>query len=328
MKKRGIPFLLGLFLVFAVPISSGAYDLPPVNLGFTSFMDGAPPSGQGLYFTQYLQYWSSDEFTNYQGNDLFPSIPEIGVDLGEDLDAWISLSQFIYQSDTEVMLGAKWGLDVIVPYVSLDLSYSAGGPFSDNGSGFGDLLIGPYLQWDLIMGENGPKFMHRLEFQCIFPTGKYQWDRELNPGSNFFSFNPYWAATFFFTPRFTFSTRIHYLWNHENDDPNRYFVNGDGVRANTTQAGQAIHLNFASSYELLPRQLRIGINGYYLKQITDTEMDGNDIPNRREKVLAIGPGLLYSINADAHFFFNMFFEDSAENRPSGTRLNLRFVYHF
>ena len=78
----------------------------------------------------------------------------------------------------------------------------------------------------------------------------------------------------------------------------------------------------------MPKKLRVGINGYYLKQITDTEMDGNNILERREKVLAIGPGLLYSINPDAHFFFNMFFEDSVENRPSGTRLNVRFVYHF
>ena len=318
MIKRLITSLLGLFLIFTIPISSGAYDLPPVNLGFTNFMDGAPPSGPGLYFTQYVQYWSSDEFLDDQGNNVFP--PSVG----EDLDAFISLSQFIYQSDTEVMLGAKWGLDVIVPYASLDLSYSSPGPFpADNGAGFGDLLIGPYLQWDPIMGENGPKFMHRLEFQCIFPTGKYQWDRELNPGSNFFSFNPYWAATYFFTPRFTLSTRIHYLWNDENDEPNRGFTG-----ANTTQAGQAVHLNFASSYELLPRQLRLGINGYYLKQIKDTEVDGNDISDSREQVFAIGPGLLYSINADAHFFFNMFFEDSAKNRPSGTRLNVRFVYHF
>lgn len=318
MKKHTISFLVGLLLVITVPISSVAYDLPPINLGFTSFMDGSAPSGPGLYYTQYIQYWSSDEFLDSQGNNIFPATA------GEDLDAFISLSQFIYQSDTEIMLGAKWGIDIIVPYVSLDLSYTNPGPYpEDNGAGFGDLLVGPYLQWDPIMGEQGPKFMHRLEFQCIFPTGEYQWNKELNPGSNFFSFNPYWAATLFFTPRFTFSTRIHYLWNDENEDPNRGFTG-----ANITQAGQAVHLNFASSYELLPRQLRIGINGYYLKQTTDTEVDGNEIPNRREKVFAIGPGLLFSINKDAHLFFNMFFEDSAENRPSGTRLNVRFVYHF
>jgi len=331
-NKRVISFLFGLFLIFTVPMSSSAYDLPSVNLGFTSFMDGAPPSGPGLYFTQYAQYWTSDEFNDNQGNALLPAAA------GEDLDAWISLSQFIYQSDTEVMLGAKWGLDVIIPYVILDLRYENPGPYpEDNGSGVGDLLIGPYLQWDPIMGANGPILMQRIEFQCIFPIGEYMEDKELNPSSNFFSFNPYYSATIFITPKFTFSTRIHYLWNDKNDKPNRAYAAMGGYE---TQAGRAIHLNFAWAYEIVPNQLRIGINGYYLHQITDTEMNGiavRDVPDvpgvskppyGREKVLAIGPGLLYHINKDSHFFVNMFFEAGAENRPEGTRINFRFVHHF
>lgn len=313
MKKSVIIFLMGLLLIFTAPISSNAYDLPSINLGFTSFMDGAPPSGPGLYYAQYIQYWGSGDFKDAPGT-------------GEDLDAWISLSQFIYQSDTEVMLGAKWGIDVILPYVSLDLSYPSGGPFLDNGSGMGDLWVGPYLQWDPVMGPNGPRFMQRIEFQLIFPTGDYDINRELNQGSNVFTFNPYWAATYFFTPRFTASTRIHYLWNGENDEPNRYDVLLYG--AHETQAGQAIHLNFASSYDLIPNRLRVGINGYYLKGITDKEVNGNDITGMREKVFAIGPGLLYSFNRDAHLFFNSYYETGAENRPEGGRINLRFVYHF
>ena len=314
-KTYGVVFALMVTLAAGLPVQ--AYDLPSVNLGFTSFLDGGPPSGPGLYFSQYVQYWTSDEFKNQNGD------PLLGSNADEDLKAWISLSQFIYQSDQALLFGGKWGLDVIIPVVSLDFSSNLGalGP-EDNGSGLGDILVGPFLQWDPIMGPNGPIFMHRIELQMIFPTGEYDENKELNPGSNFFSFNPYWAGTLFILPKWTASTRIHYLWNAKNDDPN--FPNQG---ADDTQAGQAVHLNFASAYQVLP-SLRVGINGYYLKQITDFKVDGKSQADTKEQVLGIGPGLLWHINKDAHLFFNVYFESMAENRPEGERYNLRFVYHF
>jgi anthranilate 1,2-dioxygenase (deaminating, decarboxylating) large subunit len=288
--------------------------LPPVNLGFTSFVDGAPPAGPGFYFQQYLQYWTADKFRDEAGETL----PLLG-----DLDAWISLSQGIYQSDQAILFGGKWGIDVIVPFVYLDIEPGPIPALTDNGGGLGDVLVGPYLQWDPIMGEKGPIFVHRIELQTLFPTGKYDDDKVLNPGANVYSFNPYWSGTLFLSPHLTASVRLHYLWNSKNDDPHPLFGAVDD-----TQPGQAIHLNFASALEVLPKRLRVGINGYYLKQITYAERDGHKVSGLKERVLGIGPGAVWHFSRDDHFFVNLYVETFAEYRPEGLRLNLRYTHHF
>lgn len=300
-----------------------AYDLPSLNLGLTSFLDGGPPAGPGFYFAQYFQYYTASKLKNADGNELLPSFA------GERLNVYAFASQLIYQSNHDLLLGGKWGLNIIIPVIVTDLSHSLSGPPQDNGAGLGDIVVGPFLQWDPVpLGCNGPVFMHRIELQTLFPTGKYDSDREINPGSNFFSFDPYWAATLFITPKWELSTRVHYLWNSKNDDPNRGFVYADGIRADDTRAGQAVHLNFASSYELLEKRLHAGINGYYLKQTTDTQVDGDSVPGRKEQVLGIGPGFVFHWSQNTHFFANVYFETAVENRTEGQRYNLRWVQHF
>ena len=292
-----------------------AQALPPVNLGFTSFLDGGPPAGPGFYFQQYIQYFASDQFKNHEGD----TIPLLG-----DLDLWVSLSQGIYQSNQPVLFGGKWGIDVIVPFVHIDVDPGTVPVLSDNGGGLGDLLVGPYIQWDPIMGKKGPIFMHRIELQTLFPTGKYDDDRVLNPGSNFYSFNPYWSGTLFIAPHLKASVRLHYLWNSKNEDPNTTLF----PTADDTRAGQAIHLNFSSALEVVPNKLHVGVNGYYLKQITRAQVDGHKVDDSEEQVLGIGPGAVWHISRDNHLFLNFYVETQTENRPEGMRLNMRYTHHF
>lgn len=87
-------------------------------------------------------------------------------------------------------------------------------------------------------------------------------------------------------------------------------------------------MNFSAAYTVIPKTLRVGINGYYLNQLTNTEADGREISNTGEEVFAIGPGAIYHLGADNHFFLNVFFETNAENRPEGSRVNFRYVHHF
>jgi hypothetical protein len=211
-------FVAGLSLAAQLVGPAAAYDQPGgLNLGATSFLDGIPPAGPGLYFTEYVQYYTADTLSDLP-------VPDPKIDL------WVSLNQLVYQSDQKFLFGGKWGIDVIVPIVSIDSEPAAMVP--DNGTGLGDIYVGPFLQWDPIMGKNGPVFVHRVELQTIWPTGKYDNEKALNPGSNYFSFDPYWAFTWFFMPKAEVSGRIHYLWNDENEDP---FI-GSGATDSTRRA--------------------------------------------------------------------------------------------
>jgi hypothetical protein len=209
----------------------------------------------------------------------------------------------------------------MLPYAGLELDPDSG-PIQASSANLGDLLVGPFLQWDPIMGPNGRRFVQRIELQMIFPTGDYDADNAVNPGSNVFSFDPYWAATLFATLKWTVSWRLHYLWNAENNDPFRL------LGADDSQAGQAVHLKFASAYEVIPKRLRLGLNGYYLQEITDKRLDGKRISDRTEQVLGLGPGLVYHFSKHDQLFFNGYWETAAENRPEGSRFNLRYVHHF
>jgi hypothetical protein len=302
MRRRNGALCAVVVVLLALPVA--AFDQPTVNLGLTSFMDGGPPAGPGFYFTEYIQYYTAG------------SLP--GGPPTAEVDVWASINQFIYQSNKPLFMGGKWGMNVIVPLVSIDSS----GAINDNGGGLGDILVGPFLQWDPIMGDQGPVFMHRIELQTLWPTGKYDNNKAINPGSNFFSFNPYWAGTYWVTPKLTASWRLHYLWNDKNDDP---FV-GFGPLSDT-QAGEAVHTNFAASYEVKPKQLRVGVNGYYFKQTGKSEWAGAAIAPE-EEVLGVGPGALISFNQDTHLFLNAYFESSVSNRPDGERYIARVVKHF
>ena len=71
-----------------------AYQQPSVNLGLTSFVDGGPPAGPGFYFVEYVQYYTADDFSDF---------PAPGVDA--EVDVWLSMNQFIYQSNAPLLFG-------------------------------------------------------------------------------------------------------------------------------------------------------------------------------------------------------------------------------
>lgn len=293
-----------------------AYDEPVVNLGYTSFFDGGPPSGPGLYFQNYLQFYSTNRLNDNNGNRLpFPK---------NNLDVTAEIIQLIYLSTYRV-LGGSLGVSALLPWV-VDAKIDDGLPnrILRSQEGGGDLFIGPAIQYDPIMRANGePLFVQRIELDVVAPLGSYNTGFAVNPGSNFWSLNPYWAATWWMSSKWSASTRLHYLWNAKNTHAKDEF----GPFVNNTQAGQATFANMAVNYAVTEK-LNLGVNSYFFYQLTDTKVDGRDMRGRREKVWAIGPGLLYNLTKEQFIFFNLYSEQGARNRAQGTNAIIRYVLHF
>jgi hypothetical protein len=299
-----------LLILFCLTAPVYAFNQPlGINLGFTNFLDGASP-GPGWYWTEYLQRIRANDLKGSNGHTLFDDA---------NLDAFVILNQLIYQSDVD-FLGGNPGIDVILPLVAIEVDPGTG-PFPLSAQdGVGDILVGPFMQWGPHMLFDRPYF-HRVELQVTAPTGKNSDRITLNPGADVWSFNPYYTFTYFLTPKLSMSSRIHYLWTSENHNT------GPGPMNPDFQAGQAIHLNYAMAYAVSDT-LRLGVAGYYLRQLEEDEQDGHDMKNSEEEVFAVGPGLVWHLRENLTFMGAINWELRAENRPEGVRSTLRLIWKF
>lgn len=298
--------------------SAWSFDQPSVNMGATSFFDGAPvPGGPGFYFIEYLTQYSANKLMDNGGNQLaFPAKQKI--------DLTVPVSQLIFMP-----AGAKWGnkqlaFQLLLPWVAAArVDDGMNNAVLKGARGIGDLTFGVSLQFDPVMGQQGPLFSQRFELQMIAPTGRYDRNAAVSPGSNFWSFDPYWAVTFWATPKLSFSGRFNYLWNARNSNPNVAFGND----ATSTQAGQALHGNFAVEYEI-KQGLVAGLSGYWLKQISDSKVNGVNVPGRREQVVGLGPAAMVALSPKDFLFFNYYKEFAVRNRAQGDKFQIRYDHHF
>ncbi len=306
-KARLISFF-GFVVVTVLFSTVSAYNLPPLNLGYTSFLDGGVgPAMPGFVFQEYLQYYESNRFLDQNGKKI-PGIKD------PDFSAYVSLSQFLYTTKIEVLKG-KLGFNCIVPCVfSTHLNKNLL-QIKSSGGGFGDLLCCAYIQWDTVMRGDVPVFSSRIEMNVSLPTGKCREPQDaINPGAGFYYITPYWAGTLFFTPKLSASWRLHYLWCGRD-------------KKTHIQAGQSVFSNYSLEYQV-KENFYAGINGYFLEQFQNSKLNNKTIPNSRESLFSIGPGVLYLPSKNLNIFANFYFETYARNRPKGFRANLRAVKIF
>ena len=304
-RKRVQAFSVVLIVAALSALAGGGFAadlaLPPVNLGDTNFQDAI--AFPGWLVEELVTYYHANQFRDYEGRER-PGSNQLTAMSAVTHVAWIS---------TFKIFDGWYGAEILVPVGQLDFKTEFGP--KDRDGGLGDLSVSPFfLQWPEYKLFGMP-FFQRLDLLFKLPTGDYSRHSAVNVGSNVYSFNPYYAFTLVPTNRLEISSRIYYLWNSENDAP---FYR---LRADNSQPGQAVHANVAVSYEVL-KDLRLGVAGYVLQQITDDKVDGDDQAHSRERVFGIGPGLKYKLDSWM-MYLNSYKEFGAENRPEGVKFALR-----
>lgn len=292
----------------AAPARAQHVPLPPVNLGGSSFVDGA--GGPGVMAEVLTTARRADRFTG-PGGETLP---------GENALTAVAVIPHLAFALPPSVLGFHYGADVLVPLVHV--AVGSGGA-SARGSGIGDVIVDPViLQGRPILASGRAVFAHRLALGVILPTGNYDPTAPVNIGNNVVSINPYYAFTVFLTDALETSFRVHYFTSSTNDQPPAQYG------AERIRPGDALHANGAASYALTP-ELRVGVSAYWLQQITDAHVDGR--PNRglRERVFGVGPGIRVALGG-LFVRANANYELGVEARPAGftTTLSLAYVWPF
>jgi hypothetical protein len=294
----------GLFLV--APSRSFAQEhiaLPQGDLGQSNFLDGT--GGPGLLTHVAASLDDARRFTGPNGQ----TVP------GDDsLVAFVVAAHLAYLVPIKV-LGGYVGLEAIVPVVPYLRVQSPGGAATT--SGVGDLTFGPLVFQLPDITLLGRPFSSRFSVDITAPTGRYSARALVNVSNHVWSVDPYYAFTWLLTDKLETSVRLHYSWNSANSDP------GAGYGASTIQPGQSFHMNAGASYQVVPL-LRAGVAGYFLQQTTDARANGAPVAGSRERVAALGPGLM-AIAAGAQILASAYWEFAAENRPTGSVLLLSIL---
>jgi hypothetical protein len=293
MKK--VLLTIALIAGLAIPAQLVAGESSAI-LGAEGYFAGAMPP-PGAHFINYLMYYHAGELKNDDGD-------KVPVSFTADVAA--EVLRGIYISDIEI-LGANLGWHLIVPFAYMKLDIT--GMVDESRASIGDIDFSPFL-----LGWHTELFHVVAGLDIIAPTGQYNEDYAVNIGCNHWTFEPALAVSMIHPSGISASVKLMYDIHTENTK-------------NDLKTGQQFHLDYNAGY-MIVENFRLGVCGYYLIGLQNDEVDGNNLSDSKEQVLAVGPSAMYSFNPGLHLVAKVQFETMAENRPEGTKGWLKVIYSF
>ncbi len=267
------------------------------GVGVQTVMPGAlPPPGMTL-FNGYIVYYSADSFRNDDGDSLIPGFKaDLHIQALRAVHSWGSYK------------GLTLSSSVIIESIYAEIE--AGG---QQDSDFGPALIDfEPLHIGLQVGnwylQTGTYFW--------IPLGDYDATALANSSFGYATISQSVAATWQPSPRWELSLDSNVSFNFENSDSN--YHSGDLY-------GLTYHVGYRP-FTSKP-EWQFGINGFYVKQFNDDELNGVDVPTGfRLQKFAIGPQVVYWFSPAVAVVFKWQHESEVRNAPQGDSFWLQAAF--
>jgi hypothetical protein len=299
MRTINARFLLLTLLVSLMVLSQPlfAQGPPSFNGHYPAGVEGIkaaslPPPG--FYLRDYNLFYFADQLNNADGDKM---------NMDFDLMAYAQAIRPIYITKWKV-LGAYYGMDVLVPFIYTDLEVLGA---SDSSFNLSDIFVEPVtLSW------HGKQFDAGVGYGFWAPTGQYDKNDLTNPGKGYWGHMFTAGGTWYFDKAKTWAVT----------GLGRYEINMENSDLNITP-GQELTLEWGVS-KTLAKTWDVGVVGYYQQQTTeDNGHDGTAASADRDHVASVGP----EVNA---FFpklklfasLRYLYEFSASDRPQGSTVTL------
>lgn len=244
------------------------------------------PLMPGVNFTVGVMHYSSSSLKDNNGN---APVVDLGggmtAEMGGKISATVTIPRLVWMSEKRLW-GAYVGAVVLAPYVSQRQNLSLTGPapiqpmldaqaaaLSGDGSGWGDLEIGPVLSW------TDDKTNASLALPLILPTGSYDKSRAVNAGAgDYKTFRPTLSVGYA-GDGWEAGARVSVAFNGRNK--------ATGVKSGSYQT---------VDYSLLKElgAVRAGAQGYLLQQFTKDDGPNVAAHGNKGRAFAIGPAVSWT----------------------------------
>ena len=309
MIKKVIPLISTIFILNTTMYIS---QVTAAEGGYSNYVPGT--YGDFGMAIAPAETWTLRNDIYYYGADIDESFRSGELQLDTDLDFLMNFTTVLYKPDLEIF-GAQYASGIFIPFAQLEIETDISlaeiqKGVSDSASGLGDMAIIPFaLYWQ-------DKNYHWSLFQLIVaPTGNYDLDNSINTSLNYWSFDTNFALTYL-NPETgkDLSFNIGYIYNTKNDDTDY-------------QTGQELHLDLALN-QFLSDTFAVGLQGFYLKQVSGDSGDGAYLGDFKAEAAGIGPALMWSRNIgkqNVTFIAKWLHEFHAKNRIEGDHFFLSFA---